>query len=261
MKKRQKWPKCSPASKLRGDKNTCTVLMAMISVGLNIYLASHFLENCRLEVPGLIMGLCILFAAPCHYFSPLSGSHGKPNAIIWSCIATLISVATVILCSPYILFAIILEICASVACVQYLFFNKLGQFIERIQEHMVHDKLEDQIGWLHYPVGRAACALYYSVLFILLSIDVHHFTSSAGVTSITVLLALACLLLCTIYFSLAMIFSKDTLTRNFFLHEKNIILLVFAGCKLPVPAGNYIVPLEKLCSEFPKQCAETYICS
>ena len=148
----------------RQDLHSFLVLAAITSAGINMFIIDFYIKETEYILLTMILSICILLSPPLHYANTPIRSQDRSSSTIWLLLSSMIS--TALMCIRYkMTFFILADISLSIITILYELPLKIASVTKQIQKAIARKKLENATGWLLYPTGYIAGALYYCLLY------------------------------------------------------------------------------------------------
>ena len=196
----------------RQDLHSFLVLAAITSAGINIFLMGFYIKETEYILLTMILSICILLSSPLHYANTPIRSQDRSSSTIWLLLSSMIS--TALICIRYkMTFFILAEISLSIITILYELPLKIASVTKQIQKAIARKKLENATGWLLYPTGYIAGALYYSVVFAIYIIRFYNLIGCNFALFILILLFIVSISFFILFLCTIILFNKSVVVK------------------------------------------------
>lgn len=203
------------------DLHSFLVLASITSTGINIFSIGFCISDMEYILITTVISMCIIISSPLHYANTPIRSQCRSSSIIWLLLFSIISLILIII-KCQILLLVFIEIILSIIISSCSVLLRIDSVARQIQKEIAHKKLENATGWLHYPTGRIAGALYYSVVFAVYAMRFYSLTGCGPALFVLVPLFILSVLLFVLYSSSIIVFSQSVIVMVSACHSKTL---------------------------------------
>lgn len=195
-------------------KNSTIILFSLLFSAINIFAISNYIKENQYKTVASLISMCVFLAAPCHRIPPPLNRYRKTDTTFFLGFAVLISAVSAAVKPVLILCMVIAEALIFFCVVKWQLLRRLLQFFEHLQRTAAYRKLPEPIGWIHYPIGSLAEALYYFTVFGAFGFVLYGYTSLTIVLILLEFIAATFLLLLCIHAFTVVVFNKEVLLKR-----------------------------------------------
>lgn len=201
------------------DLHSFLVLASITSTGINIFPIGFCISDIEYILITVVISMCILISSPLHYANTPIRSQCRSSSIICLLLFSIISLILIFI-KYQILLLVFAEILLSIIILSRSVLPRIDSVARQIQKEIAHKKLENATGWLHYPTGRIAGALYYSVVFAVYAMRFYSLTGCSPALFVFVPLFILSTFLLVFYFPSIIVFNQSVIVKISACHSK-----------------------------------------